>query len=61
MPQQKQKPTKGSGAGHKPGEAGAPAREKSDRAQRPVEEEDTFGGAERTQKGKRVSSKNAKP
>lgn len=28
---------------------------------RPVEEEDTFGGAERARRGKPVSSKNAKP
>jgi len=45
--------------GVKPGET--PNTDKTRQPDRPVEEEDVFGGAERTQKGERVSSPNAKP
>jgi hypothetical protein len=50
----------GSKAGHPPGKGAPPPREKRDAGARPVEEEDTFGGAERTHNDD-VSSENAKP
>lgn len=51
------KPVKGAKSGLKPGE-GAPPPQKG--GKRPVEEEDAFGGAERTHNTD-VQSKNAKP
>ena len=50
---------KGAKTGVKPGETpSTPAPQGGDR---PVPEEDVFGGAERVRKGKDVSSPNAKP
>jgi hypothetical protein len=50
---------KGSKSGVKPG--ATPSRDKRDGGNRPVEEEDIFGGAERAQKGGPVESGDAKP
>lgn len=46
-------------SGITPGET--PTTDKSRKPDRPVEEEDVFGGAERTQKGQDVESPNSKP
>ena len=46
-------------SGVKPGET--PNTDKTRRPDRPVEEEDVFGGAERTHKGDDVQSESAKP
>ena len=51
-------PAKGAKSGVKPG--ATPARDPRDSGKRPVEEEDVFGGAERTRDG-RISSDKAKP
>jgi len=51
------KPVKGAKSGLKPGE-GAPPQQKG--GKRPVKEEDSFGGAERTHNAD-VKSQNAKP
>lgn len=42
-----------------PGET--PNTDKTSKPDRPVDEEDVFGGAERTHKGEDVQSENAKP
>jgi hypothetical protein len=55
---QKQPHAKGAKSGLKDGE-GAPPPQKG--GKRPIEEEDVFGGVERTKKGDDVQSKNAKP
>jgi hypothetical protein len=54
----KQPHARGAKAGLKDGE-GAPPPQKG--GKRPVEEEDVFGGAERTKKGGDVESSGAKP
>jgi hypothetical protein len=46
-------------SGVKPGET--PNTDKTSKPDRPVEEEDVFGGAERTQKGEDIQSESAKP
>lgn len=46
-------------SGVTPGET--PSTDKTRTPDRPVEEEDVFGGAERAHKGEPVSSSNAKP
>lgn len=46
-------------SGVKPG--ATPNTDKTRKPDRPVEEEDVFGGAERTQKGEDVQSDSAKP
>lgn len=46
-------------AGVKPG--GTPNTDGSRKLNRPIEEEDVFGGAERTQKGEDVKSSGTKP
>lgn len=40
---------------------GTPSTDKTRKSDRPVEEEDVFGGAERTQKGEDVQSESTKP
>ncbi len=47
-------------SGQQPGEGAPKPRDKPER-KRPVEEEDTFGGVERAQRGEPVDSENAKP
>jgi hypothetical protein len=51
---------KGSKAGQVPGDVAPPPADKRETNARPVDEEDVFGGAERTQNDD-VKSKNAKP
>ncbi len=46
-------------SGVEPGET--PSTDKTCKPDRPVEEEDVFGGAERTQKDENVKSESAKP
>jgi hypothetical protein len=46
-------------SGVRPGER--PSTDKTRMPNRPIDEEDVFGGAERTHKGEPVSSPNAKP
>ena len=59
MAKQPQIPAKGdTRTGVRPGSTPAQAQPGDDR---PVAEEDTFGGAERVRKGKEVKSENAKP
>lgn len=53
------KSVKGAKSGVKPGETPSTPGPKG--AKRPVDEEDIFGGIERTQRGEPVDSKNAKP
>jgi hypothetical protein len=50
---------KGAKSGVKPG--ATPSTPGPKGGKRPVDEEDIFGGIERTQKGEHVDSKNAKP
>jgi hypothetical protein len=50
---------KGAKSGVEPGETPNTSGAKDNK--RPVEEEDVFGGAERSQKGEPVESNNAKP
>lgn len=57
-PRQPESP-KNAKSGVKPGET--PNTDRSRKPDRPVEEEDVFGGAERTQKGDDVTSESAKP
>lgn len=54
-----QKPARGAKTGVEPGET--PGAKTQGGPKRPVEEEDVFGGAERTHKGEKVESENAKP
>ena len=55
QPQENKGAKSGVKDGETPNTSGAKA------AKRPVDEEDTFGGAERARKGKPVGSGNAKP
>lgn len=48
-------------SGQPPGKSEPAQPELKKGAKRPVEEEDTFGGAERAQKGETVSSEGTKP
>jgi hypothetical protein len=52
-------PQKGAKTGVKPG--ATPSTPGPKGGKRPVDEEDIFGGIERTQKGEPVDSRNAKP
>jgi hypothetical protein len=52
--------SRGAKDGHEPGKAASTQPEKDKRGKRPVDEEDAFGGAERTH-NEDVESPNAKP
>ncbi len=58
---QKQPPQKGAKSGQPPGRGEPESTWEKKDAPRPVDEEDTFGGAERVRKNKRVTSEGAKP
>lgn len=63
MAEPRKHPEKDKGANSKTGVASGetPSTDATKRPDRPVDEEDVFGGAERTHKGERVESPGTKP